>query len=252
MNCLVLTIMVFFMFIKNRLLSQKFEKQKNYFVQTLKHDLRVSTLAQIRGIELLSKIHCTDTTCRELTSEIDKSCRYTLDMISVLLNIIEFNAGKNTLNYDNFNLSELLADICINRILKLTNKNIEIINDDNNIFIDADKHLLLKTLLAILSTVFNYANNNSKINIKTENKKDMVNLSIIYSGLPISEEYNKMFSKNSYFSTVGQGIKMYMCKQIIEFHHGKIQFINGNENLNEFSILLPSKQHKTHALIFKN
>ena len=38
-------------------LYKDFEIQKKYFIQTLSHDLRVSTIAQIRGIELLQKIY---------------------------------------------------------------------------------------------------------------------------------------------------------------------------------------------------
>ena len=43
--------------IKYFCLYKDFEIQKKYFIQTISHDLRVSTIAQIRGIELLQKIY---------------------------------------------------------------------------------------------------------------------------------------------------------------------------------------------------
>ncbi len=44
---------------------------------------------------------------------------------------------------------------------------------------------------------------------------DNLEVSITYSGNPLSEEEcRRMFSNNPRFSTVGHGIKMYMCKKL--------------------------------------
>ena len=43
-------------------------KERDYFINTLSHDLRVSTIAQIRGLDLLEK----DSNNNELLTEIKK------------------------------------------------------------------------------------------------------------------------------------------------------------------------------------
>ena len=52
---LCLIAMFLFLIIKYILLYQDMLKQREYFIETLSHDLRVSTIAQIRGLELLKK-----------------------------------------------------------------------------------------------------------------------------------------------------------------------------------------------------
>ena len=51
-----------------------------------------------------------------------------------------------------------------------------------------------------------------------------------------------MFSKNSGFSTVGHGIKMLLCKKIIDFHKGKIFVKNNGKDINSFTFTIPCKE----------
>ena len=89
---------------------KEIERQKEYFIETLTHDLKVPTLAQLRGLELLnSELVGTLTPAqRELTSQIEESCKYILDMISMIVNTYKFECGQNKLVYDKFDFSQLL------------------------------------------------------------------------------------------------------------------------------------------------
>ena len=82
---LCLVAMFLFLIIKYLLLYRDMLKQREYFVETLSHDLRVSTIAQIRGLDLLKKNALQNDNNLELISEIDKSCKFTLDMMTMLL-----------------------------------------------------------------------------------------------------------------------------------------------------------------------
>ena len=54
------------------------------------------------------------------------------------------------------------------------------------------------------------------------------------------EERKRMFLKNPRFSTVGHGIKMYLCKKIIDFHKGQIYVNQYKNNLVSFSFKIPT------------
>lgn len=56
-----------------------------------------------------------------------------------------------------------------------------------------------------------------------------------------------MFSQNTRFSTVGHGIKLQLCKKIIEIHQGKIFVKNSNKNINSISFIIPNNKNKLNS-----
>ena len=114
-------------------LKQELLEERNYFIQTLSHDLRVSTIAQIRGMELLRK-----NPDKEIIEEVTDSCKYTFDMITMLLNTYRFKSKEDFLQKEIFNLTEIIEP------LKKTFNFINI--SDKNLWINADKHFLTKAL----------------------------------------------------------------------------------------------------------
>ena len=211
-------------------------QEREYFIKTLNHDLKVSTLAQIRGLELLEK-----TQELSLVSDINDSCKYTLDMITMLLNTYRFENGEQILEYDVFNLSELLFSNYKKLINFTTEKNLKfytrIKSED---LINADKQAMSKLLYNLLSTASFYADKNSNIVSTIKRNEDNLEVSIRYCGRALSEEEcRRMFSNKPRFSTVGHGIKMQLCKKIIDFHGGEIFVNNCDANINMFSFKLP-------------
>ena len=89
------------LFVKYKRLQTEYLQQREYFIKTLSHDLRVSTLAQIRGLEALEK-----TQNRELIPEIQNSCKYTLEMITMLLNTYRYENGEEVLTREHYNLTD--------------------------------------------------------------------------------------------------------------------------------------------------
>ena len=85
---LVLFLIIIFKYI---MLYKSMLKERNYLINTLSHDLRVSTIAQIRGLDILQKNYAQE----ELIQEINNSCHFTLDMINVILNTYRYKKGEN-------------------------------------------------------------------------------------------------------------------------------------------------------------
>ena len=232
------------------LLCRKLTKQREYFINTLSHDLRVSTIAQIRGLELLEKQED-----RNLACEIKNSCKFTLDMINSLLNTYKYSNGEQVLNYETFILNESILSSCNTLLPSIKEKSLEINYGINSqVYINADKTEIQKVLQMLLSTAISNARNNTSMNIITQKNTKKIKVSIVYQGKPLSEEERKrMFAKNPRFSTVGHGIKMHLCKKIIDFHKGKLLFKHlGNEyNSLTFSIPIAIQTNKHKQCSFQ-
>ena len=163
-------------------------KQKDFFLKTLSHDFRVATLAQLRGVEILSKLNNFDSRQKELIKEVENSCRYSLDMISMLMNSYMFEKGEKIVNYEYFGLKEIAKEISLSFTEQTLDKNIELFLDiDHLLNINADKNLIIKLISNILSTAINYAEENSTIIITSRLLNNSLEFSIAYQGKALSE-----------------------------------------------------------------
>ena len=249
----LLLFMFFVLFlIKYFNLVKQLKQQKEYFLNVLNHDLKISVLAQIRGLNLLKNKSLSESEKDFLIDNIVESGEYSLDMIKMLLNTYKFESGENVINYEKFNLFEIFK-MCSKKLNKLlVEKSVRFIYQiDVNLQIEADKFYIEKACLILLSTALLNSNKNSSLIVLAKRVANEINVSIVYSGKKLTEEeIRRMFSKNSRFSTVGHGIKMNLCKKIIDFHFGKIFVKNMNEKLNSFTFVIPiSKQHASLKML---
>lgn len=227
-------------------LKQENIQQREYFIKTLSHDLKVSVLAQIRGLDFLQKTMYQNSPDTELVSEINDSCKYTLDMITMLLNTFRFENGEQILSRESFKFSEVIYQCGKNLARSAEEKEINLLYKIGNNNIYADKRYITKVFETLISTAIINSDRKSEIYILARNRQDKFEFSVSYAGKGLSEEEcRRMFSKNPRFSTVGHGIKMHLCKKIIEFHGGEIRVNNNGKNLNSFTFTLPLVKNKS-------
>lgn len=231
--------------VKYKYLKKQIIQQREYFINTLSHDLRVSTLAQIRGLDLLKNNHDNE----ELVANIKDSCQYTLDMITMLLNMYKFETGEISLNYEKFKLSEIVSECCSNLSEISSEKGVNISGQiENYDYIEADKEGVSKLTMCLISAALINADKNSTINVNLKKINNNFDVSISYKGVGLSEEdCSKMFSEGAKYSTVGHGIRMLFCKKITEIHGGKIYANNTGDGVNVFSFSLPVECQKAPA-----
>jgi len=237
-------------------LKNEISKQKEYFIQTLSHDLRVPLIAQIRGLDLVKKMNIISQEGNFLIDEINKSCKYTLDMISMMLRIYRIEIGDIKLKNEELNVTDVINEVFnINREYA-AERNINITFNTGISLISADKENLLKIMNILIHTVIEHSKTNTEINVDLRQLKNKLCLTLDYIGKSLTpEEYNRMFSQNSNYSTVGHGIQMYFCKKIIDLHKGKIEFTNNKQcykynkeyQCNSFTITLPCEIKKLYA-----
>lgn len=228
--------------IKYKYLKRQIIQQREYFINTLSHDLRVTTLAQIRGLDLLKNIHGNE----ELVSNIKDSCQYTLDMITTLLSMYKFENGEEHLNYEKFKLSEVISKCCSNLSEICLEKEVNISEQiENYEYIEADKNGISKLVMYLISSALINADKNTNICVNLRKIYNNYEVNISYQGTGLSiEDCNRMFSEGPKYSTVGQGIRMLFCKKIIDAHGGKIYACKNKNKMNHFSFTLPNTHKK--------
>lgn len=232
--------------VKYILLHREFIKQRDYFIDTLSHSIRVSVIAQIRGMDLL-QLSLKKTEFEDLIAEINKGCKYTYDMITMLMNTYRYQKGEQVLNYETINIEEIVSLSCNQLEFLAVEKDIVFkceLEEDS--VLEADKYGIKKAIYTILSTAIYNSSKKSPIYIKTTKFEQYIEISVIYHGKSLTnEECRKIYSNNPQYGTVGQGIKMHLCKKIIDYHHGIFTIQNCGEKINSFTIKLPLTKRKT-------
>ena len=235
-----------FIITRQHSLKNELKKEREYFIKTLSHDLRVSTLAQMRGLDILQKL-MRGQEHSDLVTEINDSCRYTLEMMTMLVNTFRFENGENVLVYESIDTKKLLNDSLSIIEKSLSEKNIELFYKTDNLpkSFEADKNGMEKVFISLLLTAVINSVMNGKIFLNIKETAGNIVFNLSYTGRRLTdEECRRMFSKNPRFSTVGHGIRMHLCKKIIEFHGGEIKVQSHSNNVNTFTFTIPAAKNQ--------
>ena len=231
------------------LMSINFEKlaflQRETFISTINHDLKVPVIAQIRALELLieEKIGKLNNGQKEIVNLTLDSCRSMYGMLSEILSAYKYENKNIVLDLESVNLVKLIEKYFNKPNQNIINKNLNVIikNDSFYPIIKADKYQLSKAFEYIANYCISNAVINSKLNCHIFDTDDNISISLSFESPYFSQEKLETIFDNlsqHRMDKVGCNLGIYLAKQIITAHKGEI--ISRNSNIhNEYTINLP-------------
>ena len=224
------------------------QRLREDFIATLTHDLRTPLLAAIQTLKFF-----TDGSLGELTEKQNlllttmmQSNKDMLGLVNALLEVYKYESGTIPLTKSDFSPNDLI-NLCCDEIDSLAkSKNIELIrelDETGDVEIHADRNEIRRVIMNLIGNAVNYTEENGKILVKTNlNDKDFM-FSVKDNGIGISHnDINKMFKRFSQGTqnrrSVSTGLGLYLSKQIIEAHGGKIWLESIQNKGSEFFFLL--------------
>jgi len=246
------------LFARNRL-SQQLEKLKakqrldslqDDFVAMISHEL-LTPLGFIKGYAttlLREDTTWDDQDRREFLAIIDEESDRLRELIDNIMDSSRLQAGTLLMNFQPVRVLSLLKDASTRAKSRDENMRIQLENNVKNLQIQADPTRLAQVVDNILSNASKYAPD-SPILISTEQKGEFVQISITDHGPGInSEDVEKIFqrfyrvpNRNSK-SVRGSGLGLYICRKLIEAHHGEIRAESKLGEGTKFIIILPIEQ----------
>jgi len=212
------------------------ERTKTEFVSLAAHQLR-TPLSAIKWItkmlldEELGKINKEQ---KEFLQDSYKSNERMIHLINALLNVAQIEEGKYIYNISHANLQDLVqAAIDFNR-KKAKGKKIEIIFEKPKKRlpkIPADIEKIKVAIANIIDNAITYSPKGEKIIISLKRLDNKIQVSVKDNGIGIPKKeqpriFNKFFrgARAIKKETRGNGLGLYISKNIIEAHKGKIWF----------------------------
>lgn len=224
------------------------EKLRDDFIATLTHDMRTPLLAAIQTLKffLEGAIGELDDKQKVLLSTMLQSNEDLLGLVNALLEVYRFESGKLTLCKTAFSVKDLVEQ-CYSELKPLAEKkNIDfsvIYELEDNLHILADRAEIKRVITNLCGNALNYTNKNGivKVLAKAQCGDFIFSVTDNGNGIPQSDIPNlfKRFSQGTARKrSTGTGLGLYLSRQIIEAHNGKIWVDSKVDKGSEFSFLL--------------
>ncbi len=223
------------------------ERLRDDFIATLTHDLRTPLLASISGLDFVLDKSLGDISDKQLNlfSAMKKSSEDMLGLVNTLLEVYRYEASKTYLCISKFDIIKLINE-CIEQLCPLAKKqniNISLKSEFTDLYINADKNELRRVLVNLIGNAINHSQNATYIDILAQQQDKDFCLSVIDDGIGLSKaDRDKLFSRFSQGTnqkrSTSTGLGLYLSRQIIEAHNGKI-FVESQLNKgSKFSFIL--------------
>ena len=204
------------------------EKMKDEFINIAAHELR-TPIQPILGLTDIMYSKIKDEDQRELLDIIIRNAKRLKRLTDNVLDVTKIESQSLVFNKEKLNLNSVVSDVLKEYVNKnITQEMAKIVYDfkpKNGIIVEADKDRLSQVIHNLLDNAlkFTYYNQMIFVIVALNKDKEQVTVSVKDTGEGIAEEIlPHLFSKFKTYSNTGTGLGLYICKNIIESHGGKI------------------------------
>ncbi|RPI84202.1 MAG: sensor histidine kinase [Nitrosopumilales archaeon] len=253
----------------NELLNQQYkkikesEKMKSEFINIAAHELR-TPIQPILGLTETMYSMVKDKEQHQLLGIVTRNAKRLKRLTDNVLDVTKIESQSLMLKKEKLNINILIAEVLKEYVNKnLKKEMVKIVYDfkskNDDIIVEADRVRLAQVIRNLVDNAIKFTamyNNQQTISVtvdrkKEEGKEEQAIVSVKDTGHGISKEIlPKLFLKfTTSDSSTGTGLGLYICKNIIEAHDGKIWATNNKKNGREeegvgstFTFSLPVKQ----------
>ena len=159
---------------------------------------------------------------------IEKEGQKMSKLVSQLLTLARMERGRQKLNIENINLSELLEMIIETQTLSAKTKNIKFVTKIMpEIYASIDEMMIMRVFTNLISNAISYGKQNGTVTVELFLQENKIVSKISDDGIGISEDkldkiWLRFYQVDSSKNGDNSGLGLSMVKKIIELHKGEI------------------------------
>lgn len=218
--------------------------RKDEFIGIASHELKTPLTSMNGYLQIMERNLTNDRNInfvRKTKSQLDKL----LTLVNDLLDVSKIQAGKLELTKETFDLQALISESIEIAYQLSTSHRIILCNEFEELPVRADKHRIEQVIINLLTNAIKYSPRASQVNVDIARSDKYVTVMVRDKGIGIDKEYQEhIFSR--FFRAdglaphmSGLGLGLYISKEIIERHHGKIGVRSEPGMGSEFYFSLP-------------
>lgn len=246
--------------LQNVVEEKEIEKRKDHILDVLGHDLKAPVFAARHSLTLLKDnqdlINQLNERDRKLFSLCEDYIAMTEKMLNKILDARQLDTGKVTLSKEQVSINKIVADTVCSLESWAKDKKISIdVIMEALPDIHADPERIYQVTTNLISNALKFTPQDGRIEIrgkevKTETDR-FIEVSVVDSGIGIDKkDLQRIFNKYEQVSlkthkgVSGLGLGLYICKEIVELHNGKIWVESEVDKGSTFFFRLPISEEQ--------
>lgn len=230
--------------------AKEIERSKNEFVSLASHQLRTPLTAINWYAEMLlggdaGKLSAKQ---QDYVKELHGSSKRMTDLVSALLNVSRIDLGTFTINPQPTDVINITKGVIKDLFVRINKKNLKIAENYEKLEkINADPNLLTIILQNLISNAVKYTAENGIVDISIGKDGPSVKMVVKDNGygIPLYQQdrvFEKFFRGDNIVpvETDGNGLGLYMVKQILDSVGGSISFVSKEGEGTTFTVKIPA------------
>ncbi len=227
------------------------EQKKNDFISLASHELKTPITSMNVFTQLMAKkIPKRNRQVAYLVQKMGNQVKEMANLINDLLDVTRIQLGKLELHKEHINLISFIQET-LEDIQPTTKKHKITFRGPKNVEIIADKQRLWQVLTNLLNNAIKYSPKGGTIRVLLEKKRTRTIISIHDDGIGISKEnqehiFDRYFREETeqHDNVSGLGLGLFLARQIIQLHNGRIWVKSDIGKGATFSFTLPLAKGK--------
>jgi PAS domain S-box-containing protein len=201
--------------------------KKDEFIGLASHELKTPLTSVSAYLQILHRIE-TNETSKKFVNKTMHQVKKLISLVNDLLDVSKIEAGKMQLATEEFEIKAIVEDAI--ELIQQSNIDYQIILESkvHDLKINGDPHRIEQVLINLLTNAIKYSPKANKVEVFLSNTKEEVTIGVKDYGLGIAaDKLSQIFSR--FFRIEGNdpgisglGIGLYLTRQIIDRHNGKI------------------------------
>ncbi|KEI14733.1 histidine kinase [Clostridium novyi B str. NCTC 9691] len=249
-----------------KLLNEMLEYQKLRveFFANISHELKTPLNLILSAVQYIELVHNKNFNLHDFSkyTNIIKQNSYRLvRIVNNLIDITKIDSGYFQIHTENYNIVELVEDICLYCASYINSKNLELIFDTETEekIISCDALIMERIILNLLSNAIKFTPSGGRITVNIYDKDNEIQISVKDTGIGIPEnrqeliferfiQVDKSLSRNH----EGSGVGLSLVKAFVNLHNGNIKVNSKVGYGSEFLITLPVTTNNKDIKIFSD
>jgi signal transduction histidine kinase/AraC-like DNA-binding protein len=201
--------------------------QKLQFFTNISHEIRTPLTLIIGPLDRLQRLASKEEYLKDIKL-IRKNAMRLLRMVNQILDFRKLDRNRQEMNIEEIDLEQFIPEVMLyfHNSALLKNINLKFTCNDHHLKIWADKDLLEKIIVNILSNSLKYTLQNGNINITVTDNADRVKVDISDTGIGISEDslphlFDRFYTGNTSLRD-STGIGMFLVREYMLMHGGEV------------------------------
>ena len=236
--------------------EKEIEKMKSEFIFIAAHQLRtpLSAIKWVFSMILDGDVGKITNEQKEILEKGKFSTQRMIILVNDLLNISRIEEGKFNYNFENINLEDIIKKVLAMEDNKIKEKEINLTfkkEPATSTIVNGDSEKLYLALQNIIENAINYTFKKGSVEILIKETDGNFKIEVKDTGAGIPKtDLNRLFNKFYRGSNVirmqteGTGLGLFITKNIIDRHNGKIEIDSKEGEGTKVSIFIPKPQNK--------